>query len=220
MARTYAKVFFDWRKQMAALSDSERGRLYDAILEYGETGVVPELGGRESILFPVFQAQLDRDAISYQNKVNGASKSREIRRNQSDIRTNQIDAPRNQEQEEEKEEEKETRYKIQEEDKEDVAFSPSFQLADGSFFFLGGKMIQQLTDDFPMLDVWQTLADIKRWCAANPNKRKTRAGAERFVNAWFVRERDKKDKWKAEAEARKQPEKKRSGKYDEIYYKY
>ena len=42
----------------------------------------------------------------------------------------------------------------------------------------------------------------------------------RFVNAWFVRERDKKDKWKAEAEARKQPEKKRSGKYDEIYDKY
>ena len=219
MARTYAKVFFDWRKQMAALSDSERGRLYDAILEYGETGVVPELGGRESILFPVFQAQLDRDAISYQNKVNGASKSREIRRNQSDIRTNQIDAPYNQEQEEEKEEEKETRYKRQEEDKEDVVFSPSFQLADGSVFIIGSKMIQQLTDDFPMLDVWQILADIKRWCAANPNKRKTRAGAERFVNAWFVRERDKKDKWKAEAEAKK-PEKKRSGKYDEIYDKY
>ena len=207
---------------MAALSDSERGRLYDAILEYGETGVVPELGGRESILFPVFQAQLDRDAISYQNKVNGASKSREIRRNQSDIRTNQIDAPRNQEQEEEKEEEKETRNKIQEEDKDTTTKS----LTDTSNLAVGGgdpdlEDIVRLWDKVSgcRLSAWdaETLSTL---LAEHGKEKLTHAinvaagnGAPRlaYVDA-VLRNRGK---------ARNNPkEKKRSGKYDEIYDKY
>lgn len=57
----YIKAFFDWVEQTAALSDAERGRLFEAILEYGRTGEVPELGGNERFLFPVFKAQLDRE---------------------------------------------------------------------------------------------------------------------------------------------------------------
>lgn len=65
MSRKYVKVFYDWKNQMAALSDAEKGRLYDAILEYGSTGQAPVLTGRESILFPVFQSQIDRDYTAY-----------------------------------------------------------------------------------------------------------------------------------------------------------
>ena len=61
MARCYVKAFFDWIEQTAALSDAERGRLFIAILEYARSGLEPNLDGREGILFPVFQSQIDRD---------------------------------------------------------------------------------------------------------------------------------------------------------------
>lgn len=59
---SYVKAFFDWPEQMSALTDAERGRLFVAILKYGETGEIPEMQGAERILFPVFKAQIDRDA--------------------------------------------------------------------------------------------------------------------------------------------------------------
>lgn len=61
MANCYVKAYYDWIEQTAALSDAERGRLFTAILEYGRSGLEPKLDGRESILFPVFKATLDRD---------------------------------------------------------------------------------------------------------------------------------------------------------------
>lgn len=59
---SYVKAFYDWPEQMSALTDAERGRLFVAILKYGETGEIPEMQGAERILFPVFKAQIDRDA--------------------------------------------------------------------------------------------------------------------------------------------------------------
>lgn len=59
---SYVKAFFDWPEQMSALKDEEKGRLFVAILKYGETGEIPEMHGAERILFPVFKAQIDRDA--------------------------------------------------------------------------------------------------------------------------------------------------------------
>ena len=60
--RCYVKAYYDWVEQMAALEDDERGRLFVAILEYARSGAPPEMSGRESILFPVFKAVVDRDA--------------------------------------------------------------------------------------------------------------------------------------------------------------
>lgn len=61
MGQCYVKAYYDWIEQTAALSDAERGRLFIAILEYARSGLEPKLDGRESILFPVFRAILDRD---------------------------------------------------------------------------------------------------------------------------------------------------------------
>lgn len=59
---SYVKAFYDWPEQMSALTDAEKGRLFVAILKYGETGEIPEMQGAERILFPVFKAQIDREA--------------------------------------------------------------------------------------------------------------------------------------------------------------
>ena len=62
MPNCYVKAYYDWIEQTAALSDAERGRLLIAVLQYGRSGIEPKLDGRESILFPVLRATIDRDA--------------------------------------------------------------------------------------------------------------------------------------------------------------
>jgi len=42
---------------------------------------------------------------------------------------------------------------------------------------------------YPDCDVYAELAAMESWADANPSKRKTRAGAKRFVNAWLNRTR-------------------------------
>ena len=73
MNKCYVKAYYDWIEQTAALSDAERGRLFIAVLEYARSGLEPKLDGRESILFPVFRATIDRDnKIAKTNAQNGA----------------------------------------------------------------------------------------------------------------------------------------------------
>ena len=50
MELTYLKVFVDYLDAIEPLSDAERGRLFTALLEYGRTGVAPQLGGNERFL--------------------------------------------------------------------------------------------------------------------------------------------------------------------------
>ena len=64
MAKKYVKAYYDWVEQMEALSDSEKGRLFVAILKYGKTGTVKGLRGNERFLFPTFKAQIDRASES------------------------------------------------------------------------------------------------------------------------------------------------------------
>lgn len=61
MELTYLKVFVDYLDAIEPLGDAERGRLFTALLEYGRTGVAPQLGGNERFLFPMMKAQIDRD---------------------------------------------------------------------------------------------------------------------------------------------------------------
>lgn len=125
MSRCYIKAFFDWIEQTAALEDDERGRLFVAILEYARSGIVPEMKGRESILFPVFKSQIDRDAeTSVKQSENGKkggrpkTKSNQTKPNE----TNEKPTKANKEEEKDKEKDKD-----KEEDKEETPFSPPSQ---------------------------------------------------------------------------------------------
>lgn len=44
---------------------------------------------------------------------------------------------------------------------------------------------------YPAVNVMQELRGMKGWLAANPRKRKTKAGITRFINSWLAREQDK-----------------------------
>lgn len=61
--------YLDWRQHLAMLDDEERGRLLMALLDYEETGAIPEgLSGAASMAFSFMRAQLDRDREKYEAK--------------------------------------------------------------------------------------------------------------------------------------------------------
>lgn len=221
----YLKVFVDFRQSMASLSYAERGRLFTAMLDYADKGTTEEISGNERFVFDAAMVEIDRQRAAYNNKVKAAQKATEARSIMNDIAENAtfrndiVDKRNNivQDKDEDKDEDKDTH--INSVGAEQAA--PSFILTDGSVYKLTEEQVTQLVNEFPMLDCFAVLADIRRWCEANPRQRKTRAGAARFINAWFVRERDKRQQWREQAIVRNKPQKKeRSHKYDEIYDRY
>lgn len=68
MAREYFQAYHSYLETMEQLDDSERGRLFTALLIYSSIGVVPELTGNERYVFPGMRAQIDRDSKSYEMK--------------------------------------------------------------------------------------------------------------------------------------------------------
>lgn len=112
MSKCYVKAYYDWIEQTAALSDAERGRLFIAVLEYARSGLEPKLDGRESILFPVFRATIDRDnKVAKTNAQNGALGGRGNKATESEIKRNKAT-------ESETKPTQEKRHKTQEKDKD------------------------------------------------------------------------------------------------------
>ena len=69
--------YLDWRQHLEMLTDEERGRLLLALLDYEETGALPDgMSGATGMAFSFMRAQLDRDREKYEarckaNRENG-----------------------------------------------------------------------------------------------------------------------------------------------------
>lgn len=57
--------YFDLRPSLKRLSLEERGRLFEAILDYGELGEVPKLDGNLAFVWDFVHPRLERDAQRY-----------------------------------------------------------------------------------------------------------------------------------------------------------
>lgn len=66
----------------------------------------------------------------------------------------------------------------------------SLPLRDGTAFHVTPAMVATWDRVFPDVAVMQTLREMFSWLEANPSRRKTRAGAKRFVTAWLLREQN------------------------------
>ena len=64
-------------------------------------------------------------------------------------------------------------------------------LNDGSEFPITQAQADEFASLYPAVDVPQELRSMRAWAIANPQKRKTKTGALRFVNTWLAREQDK-----------------------------
>ena len=58
-------VYFELRGMLKLLPDAEKGKLFEAILEYGETGHVRELSDTLKVAWPLIQMRLDMDNDRY-----------------------------------------------------------------------------------------------------------------------------------------------------------
>ena len=58
-------VYFELRGMLKLLTDEEKGKLFEAILEYGETGCIPELSPTLHVAWPLIQMRLDADTDRY-----------------------------------------------------------------------------------------------------------------------------------------------------------
>ena len=53
------------------------------------------------------------------------------------------------------------------------------------------EQIKEWSELYPAVDVMQELRAMKGWCNANPTKRKTKSGINRFINGWLSKEQNK-----------------------------
>lgn len=61
----------------------------------------------------------------------------------------------------------------------------------GKAYWITHADIEVLQDLYQAIDVKQELKSIKAWLLANPKRRKTNTGINRFINAWLKRAHDK-----------------------------
>lgn len=68
-------------------------------------------------------------------------------------------------------------------------------LNDKSFYDVPLQRISEWKDVFPAVNVEEQLKRMAVWCNANPTKKKTRRGVERFITNWLSREQDRGDRY-------------------------
>lgn len=68
MPMAYIPLYFSYAEQLKMLSDADRGKLVLALLEYGETGTIPELRCELRMAFSFIKSQIDRDCEKYEKR--------------------------------------------------------------------------------------------------------------------------------------------------------
>jgi len=207
---TYIKIFTDALETWAMLTDEECGRLVRAMLVYQHTGQPPALEGNERFLFPTCKAQLDRDNTAYRTTCasrsdagkKGASNRWQSHSNDSKDSKCHIchdenskhgkekEKDKDKEKEKDKDKEKDDTY-CAEPEKSGSTPTISLPLNDGNFYPISLEQCQEWAGLYPAVDVIQQLRNMLGWLNANPTKRKTRRGINKFVNGWLAREQDR-----------------------------
>lgn len=62
-------IYFEVRESLKFLSLEEKGKLFDAVFEYGELGVIPEFDGMLGMAWAFMKPKLDADAERYEDTV-------------------------------------------------------------------------------------------------------------------------------------------------------
>lgn len=61
-------IYYDINDPVKLLTDSERGQLFSAILDYGEKQIIPQFTGQLAIVWGFIRPKIDRDAETYRIK--------------------------------------------------------------------------------------------------------------------------------------------------------
>lgn len=61
MSMQYIRVYKSWREETAQLTDDEKGRLVDSLIDYLITGEAKEPEGNEKYLYPLMVDRIRRE---------------------------------------------------------------------------------------------------------------------------------------------------------------
>ena len=59
-------IYFETAKAIKGLDYETKGRLFEAIMEYAENGVIPEFDGVLAAVWPFIADKIDRDSTKYE----------------------------------------------------------------------------------------------------------------------------------------------------------
>lgn len=132
------------------------------------------------------QKQLANNDCKTNSKVNSKTNSK--------VNVSSLDIDKEEDKEEDKEIKDIYNAKSDKITHEPTSIEPSIitiTLNDKSEYPIYQSMIDEWNELYPNVDVLQELRKMKGWSNANPAKRKTKKGIQRFINAWLAREQDK-----------------------------
>ena len=69
MAKPGVMFYFDIRPCLKRLNTEEKGQLFEAVLDYGESGREPDFGGMVGVAWDFIKPSIDRDAGRYEKLV-------------------------------------------------------------------------------------------------------------------------------------------------------
>lgn len=72
-------IYFSIRPSLKRLTLEEKGALFEAILDYGQTGALPEFDGVLGIAWDFIQPRIDRDGEQYQKIVEARREAANVR---------------------------------------------------------------------------------------------------------------------------------------------
>ena len=76
----YLKVYSDFLDVTESLNNASMGRMFRAMLAYARDSTVPDLQGKEGVLWAVAQQMIDREREAYEDKVSSMERCREARK--------------------------------------------------------------------------------------------------------------------------------------------
>ena len=62
-------IYFDLRPSLKRLSNEEKGALFEAMMDYAQYGILPQLEGMTGVAWDFIQPRIDRDAERYEEMV-------------------------------------------------------------------------------------------------------------------------------------------------------
>ena len=83
-------IYFEVRACLSQMSTEEKGQLFEAILAYGEDGVLPDFTGGLQIAWSFIQQRIDFDQKKYEAKCERARSAREVKDLLSDHRSSRM----------------------------------------------------------------------------------------------------------------------------------
>lgn len=180
---------------------TDRADAYDIICNYALNQTEPDLeavSDSVAIVFDLLRPVLEKANAKAENGKSGGSKQKSNnKQTESKAKANAKQTANYIEVEIEREAEKEIDNIIPPSEvrvEPEAASTPpvcQIILNDKSLYPITQADVDKWAGLYPAVDILSELRKMAGWCDANPQKRKTKGGIQRFINGWLAKEQDR-----------------------------